>query len=86
MTASAAIAATGASVVAAGDATTIALIVIASLLALAWVVSLVVLVFDPISIGAKVVVFLALTLLAPVAIPLYLLWRVSRRRAVPDTP
>jgi hypothetical protein len=69
-------------VVGASTATTVVAIVIVVLLSLAWLLSLVFLVFDTISIGAKVVWFLALTLLAPVAIPAYFLWRRSRRQTV----
>jgi hypothetical protein len=65
---------------------TVVLLVIAGLLALAWLVSLFVLVLDSISVGAKILWFLALTLLAPFAIPAYFLWRQSRRRAVGESP
>ena len=53
-------------------------IVVVTVLGLLWVVSLFLLVVDRISVGAKVVWFLALTLLAPVAIPVYL-WLRHRR-------
>ena len=46
----------------------------------AWVVSFFLLVMDSISVGWTVVWFLLLTLLAPVAIPVYL-WRRYRRHA-----
>ena len=55
-------------------------IVIVSMLGLLWVISLFLLVVDSISVGAKVVWFLALTLLAPVAIPVYLWLRYRRVR------
>jgi hypothetical protein len=78
--ASAATIGAGATVLGASTGTTVVLIVIVVVLSLAWLVSLVVLVFDTISVGAKIVWFLALTLLAPVAIPAYFLWRLSRRK------
>jgi hypothetical protein len=57
-------------------------IVVVTALALLWIFSLVVLVFDTISVAAKILWFVLLTLLAPIAIPVYLvLWR--RRRAAP---
>jgi hypothetical protein len=74
-----------AAVVAASTGTTVLLIVLAVGLGLAWLVSLFVLAFDTISIGAKIVWFLALTLLAPFAIPAYFLWRRSRRPTVADS-
>ena len=55
-------------------------IVVVTLLGLLWLVSLFLLVLDSISVGAKVVWFLALTLLAPVAIPVYLWLRHRRLR------
>jgi hypothetical protein len=79
--ASAATIGAGAAVLGASTGTTVVLIVIVSVLALAWLVSLFVLVLDTISVGAKIVWFLALTVLAPVAIPAYFLWRLSRRQA-----
>ena len=51
------------------------------LLALAWVVSLFMLIVDSISIGAKILWFVALTCLAPITIPLYLVLR-HRRHSV----
>jgi hypothetical protein len=71
-----------AALVAASDGEIVLSIVVATLLGLAWVASLVLLVFDSISLGAKIVWFLALTVLAPVAIPVYVVWRHSRRRAL----
>jgi hypothetical protein len=56
-------------------------IVLATVLGLLWLFSLFLLVFDRISAGAKVVWFLALTLLAPVAIPVYLFLRWRRPAA-----
>ena len=55
-------------------------IVVLGLLALAWVVSLFMLVVDSISIGAKILWFVALTCLAPITIPLYLVLRHRRHR------
>jgi hypothetical protein len=73
---------TGAWLVAASDGEIVLSIVIATVLGLAWVISLGLLVFDSISLGAKIVWFLALTVLAPIAIPVYVVWRHSRHRAV----
>ena len=56
-------------------------IVVLGLLALAWLVSLFMLVVDSISIGAKIVWFVALTCLAPITIPLYLILRHRRHSA-----
>jgi hypothetical protein len=50
-----------------------------------WVISLFLLVLDSISVGAKVVWFVALTLLAPVAIPVYL-WLRYRRLGGGEAP
>jgi hypothetical protein len=50
----------GAAVLGTSTGTTFVLIVIAGVLSLAWLVSLVVLVLDTISVGAKIVWFLAL--------------------------
>jgi hypothetical protein len=71
-----------AAVVAASDGEIVLSIVVVTVLGLAWVASLALLVFDPISLGAKIVWFLALTVLAPIAIPVYVVWRHSRHRAV----
>jgi Phospholipase_D-nuclease N-terminal len=68
----------GAAVVGLGGVGILLLILVLGLLALAWIVSLFVLVMDTISVGAKILWFLALTLLAPVGIPAYFLWRHSR--------
>jgi hypothetical protein len=59
----------------------VVLIVVLGLLALAWVVSLFMLIVDQISIGAKILWFVALTCLAPITIPLYLVLR-HRRHSV----
>jgi hypothetical protein len=53
-------------------------VVVLGILFLAWVVALFLLVVDRISIGAKIVWFLALTVLAPVAIPVYFVLRWRR--------
>ena len=54
-------------------------IIVLGLLAIAWVVSLFLLVADSISVVAKIVWFVALTCLAPIAIPVYLILRHRRR-------
>jgi|tagenome__1003787_1003787.scaffolds.fasta_scaffold20376897_1 hypothetical protein len=54
-------------------------ILVLGALFLAWVVSLFLLVADSISLGAKLLWFLALTCLAPIGIPAYLLARRGRR-------
>ena len=53
-------------------------VIVAIVLFLAWVVSLFLLVFDTLPLWQKVVWFLALTVLAPIAIPVYLISRRSR--------
>ena len=57
---------------------TVLLIVVATLLFLAWVVSLFLLALDSLPLWQKIVWFLALTILAPIAIPAYLIARRSR--------
>lgn len=57
--------------------------VVAALLLVAWLVSLFLLVVDSIGVGSKIVWFLALTLLAPFAIPIYLVTRHRRMQAEP---
>ena len=69
-------------VLALGGGAILLLILLLGLLALAWIISLFVLVFDTISLGAKILWFLLITLVAPVGIPAYFLWRHSRRGAV----
>jgi hypothetical protein len=59
-------------------------IVALSVLFVAWVVSLFALLVDSISVGAEVLWFVALTCLAPIAIPVYFVLR-RRRRAVAPT-
>jgi hypothetical protein len=53
-------------------------ILVLGLLAIAWLVSLFLLMVDSISVLAKVVWFVLLTCLAPVAIPVYLILRHRR--------
>jgi hypothetical protein len=53
-------------------------IAVASALFLTWVFTLFMLVLDSIPVGAKLVWFVALTLLAPITMPLYLLLRHRR--------
>ena len=58
-------------------------LVLLSLLFFLWLVALFMLVVDSISVGAKILWFVALTCLAPVAIPIYLVLRHRRHRQVP---
>jgi len=53
-------------------------IVLVVILFLAWLLCLFLLVFDTLPFWQKVVWFLALTILAPIAIPVYLIARRSR--------
>jgi hypothetical protein len=53
-------------------------ILVLGLLAIAWLVSLFLLMVDSISVLAKIVWFVLLTCLAPVAIPVYLILRHHR--------
>lgn len=53
-------------------------ILVLGLLAIAWLVSLFLLMVDSISVLAKIVWFVLLTCLAPVAIPVYLILRHRR--------
>ena len=57
--------------------------IVLAVLAVAWLVSLFLVVVDSIGVGAKIVWFLALTLLAPFAIPIYLVTRHRRMQAEP---
>jgi hypothetical protein len=68
-------------VVAASTGEIVIAIVVATALGLLWLLSLVLMVFDSIPLWAKIVWFLLLTLLAPIAIPVYLIWRWRRRQA-----
>ena len=54
-------------------------ILVLGLLAIAWLVSLFLLMVDSISVLAKIVWFVLLTCLAPVAIPVYLILRHRRQ-------
>jgi hypothetical protein len=56
-------------------------IILVVVLFLAWLVALFLLVLDSISIGAKVLWFVALTLLAPITIPVYLILRRRRTQS-----
>ncbi len=56
-------------------------IVVLGALAIAWLVSLFMLIVDSISVGAKILWFVALTCLAPITIPLYLILRHRRHSA-----
>jgi hypothetical protein len=58
--------------------------VVMAILFVAWIVALFALVLDAISFVAKCVWFVALTLLAPIAIPVYLVLRVRRSRDQPQ--
>jgi hypothetical protein len=59
-------------------------LVVLSLLFIAWLIALFALIVDSISIGAKIIWFLALTCLAPVAIPLYFVLRHRRHGSQPS--
>ena len=58
-------------------------LVVLSVLFLAWLVALFMLLVDSISVGAKILWFLVLTCLAPVAIPIYFVLRHRRHRDLP---
>jgi uncharacterized membrane protein YbhN (UPF0104 family) len=58
-------------------------IVVLGTIFLFWLVSLFLLVGDSISLGAKILWFIALTCLAPFAIPLYFLARSRRSQPAP---
>jgi hypothetical protein len=58
-------------------------LIVVSVLFVAWIVSLFLLVVDSIGVGAKILWFLALTLLAPFGIPIYLVTRRRRAQAEP---
>jgi hypothetical protein len=71
--------------VAASTGQVVLALVAASVLFLIWVVAVAALFTDTLSLGAKLVWFLALTVLAPVAIPVYFLARYLRHaHAAPD--
>ena len=56
-------------------------IVLATALAVLWIATLFLIVLDDLSVGSKVLWFVLCTLLAPFAIPVYLILRSRRRRA-----
>jgi hypothetical protein len=58
-------------------------LVVLSLLFVLWLIALFMLLVDSISVGAKILWFLALTCLAPVAIPIYFVLRHRRHREAP---
>jgi hypothetical protein len=76
---SASTSAAGAAVLGLGGFGILLLIVLLGLLALLWIVAIFMLVMDSISIGAKILWFLLVTLLAPIGIPAYFVSR-SRRQ------
>ena len=57
-------------------------IVVLGALFIAWIVSLFLLIADSISFGAKILWFVFLTCLAPIAIPIYFILRHHRHAAV----
>ena len=58
-------------------------LIVVSLMFLAWLIALLMLLVDTISVGAKILWFVALTCLAPVAIPIYFMLRYRRHRQEP---
>ena len=59
-------------------------LLVVSLLFVAWLIALFMLLVDSISVGAKILWFVVLTCLAPVAIPVYFVLRHRRHRAEPS--
>ena len=55
-------------------------IIVVVVLAVAWLVALTLAIMDSIPVGEKILWVLALTVLAPIAIPVYLVMRSRRRR------
>ena len=55
-------------------------IVVVVVLAVAWLVALTLAIMDSIPVGEKILWCLALTVLAPIAIPVYFVLRARRRR------
>jgi hypothetical protein len=53
-------------------------IILLTILFIAWVVTLALVIMDRMSIGGKIVWLLAVTVLAPIAIPVYLIVRTRR--------
>jgi hypothetical protein len=62
----------------------IAVVILLAILFVAWLVALFMIVVDSISVVAKILWFLAVTLLAPIGIPAYFI--VRHRRTHVDTP
>jgi hypothetical protein len=56
-------------------------IVVATILGLAWLISMVAVALDSISVGGKVLWWVLVTLLAPIAIPVYWVLRYRRSAA-----
>lgn len=56
-------------------------IVVATILGLAWLISMVAVALDSISVGGKILWWVLVTLLAPIAIPVY--WVLRYRRSTP---
>jgi hypothetical protein len=59
-------------------------LVVVTLLFFAWLIALFMLLVDSVSVGAKILWFILLTCLAPVAIPVYLVLRHRRHRPEPS--
>jgi hypothetical protein len=59
-------------------------LVLVTLLFFAWLIALFMLLVDSISVGAKILWFIVLTCLAPVAIPVYFVLRHRRHRPEPS--
>ena len=78
--------AAGAAALGLGGFATLVLIVLLGLLALLWIVALFLIVMDSISIGAKILWFLFVTLLAPIGIPAYFIARSRRQDRVEARP
>jgi hypothetical protein len=78
--------AAGATVLGLGGFGILLLIVVLGLLALLWIVALFMLVMDSISIGAKILWFLFVTLLAPIGIPVYFISRSRRQNRIEARP
>jgi len=56
-------------------------IVVATILGLAWLISMVAVALDSISVGGKILWWVLVTLLAPIAIPVYWVLRYRRSTA-----
>lgn len=77
---------THAAILALGGFGILLVIVLLGLLALLWIVALFMLVTDSISIGAKILWFLFVTLLAPIGIPAYFVARSRRQDRIEARP